>query len=102
MADPRLAEAQALKRRATALRNRGEFKRALETLDEAIRVLKTQRPGYEPTPIDPREVRAELADTYGMKGGIFRRAGELDSALAAYTTGAGIEETDNLPATYNR
>jgi tetratricopeptide (TPR) repeat protein len=102
MPDPRMAEAQALKKRATALRNRGEFKRALETLDGAIRILQTQRPGYEPTPIDAKEVRAELADTYGMKGGIFRRAGELDTALAAYTTGAGIEESDNLPATYNR
>jgi tetratricopeptide (TPR) repeat protein len=102
MADPRLAEARALKRKATALRNRGEFKRAKEALDEAIRVLETPRPEYEPTPADIKEVRGELADTHGMKGGIFRRTLELDKALTAYETGATIEEDDNLSTTYNR
>lgn len=102
MADPRLAEARALKKKATALRNRGEFKRAREILDDAISVLETQRPDYEPTLTDAREVRAELADTHGMRGGFFRRTGELNAALAAYTTGAGIEESDNLSTTYSR
>jgi len=102
MTDLRQTEARVLKRKATALRNRGELKRARETLDEAIRVLETQRPDYEPTIVNEKEVRAELADTHGMKGGIFRRMGEHDAALAAYTKGAGIEESDNLSTTYNR
>lgn len=102
MPDPRQTEARVLKSKATALRNRGEFKRALDALDEAIKVLETQRLDYEPMAINEKEVRAELADTHGMKGGIFRRMGKYDDALAAYTMGAGIEERDNLSTTYNR
>lgn len=102
MADPRLIEARTLKRKATALRNRSEFKRAQETLDEAIRVLTTQRQDYEPTLTDAKEVLAELADTHGMKGGNFRRTGELDAALQAYAAGAEIEVSENLSTTYNR
>ena len=100
MTDPRLDEARALKKKATALRNRGQLPRALETLDEAIRIL-------EPLPADAdvsaavvKEVRAELADTLGMKGGTFRRAGDLDAALAAYTAGREIEVADQQ-STYN-
>jgi hypothetical protein len=48
------------------------------------------------------EIRAELADTYGMKGGIFRRMGDLAAALTAYKEGGEIGENDNLPSTYNR
>jgi tetratricopeptide (TPR) repeat protein len=102
MADPRQIEARVLKSKATALRNRGEFKRALDSLDEAIRVLEAKRSDCEPTTIDEKEVRVELADTHGMKGGISRRMGEDDAALAAYTTGARIEKNGNLSTTYNR
>jgi tetratricopeptide (TPR) repeat protein len=102
MDDPRQAEARMLKRKATALRNRGEFKRALEALDQAIRVLETQRQDGEPMSINEKEVRAELADTHGMRGGLFRRMGEYDAALAAYTKGSEIEASDNLSTTYNR
>jgi hypothetical protein len=92
MAEPRLVEARDLKCRATALR----------TLDEAIRVLATQLPNHQPTATDTAKLRAELADAYGMKGGILRRAGELDAALDAFSAGARIEESDNLSITYNR
>lgn len=102
MPDPRLTEARVLKGKATALRNRGEFKRALDALDEAIRMLETQLPDYEQMIINKKELRAELADTYGMKGGLFRRLDKLDFALAAYAMGARIEESDNLSTTYNR
>lgn len=102
MADPRLDEARALKKKATALRNRGEFSRAEEALDEAIRVLEAPRPDCVPSPADMREVRGELADTYGMKGGICRRIGKPDAALAAYKKGKEIEDEDDLGTTYNR
>jgi tetratricopeptide (TPR) repeat protein len=102
IADPPLTEARALKRRATALRNRGELGQAQEALDEAIRVLATLLSEHTSTATDAGELRAELADTYGMKGGIFRRAGEPDAALKAYETGAEIEESDKLGTTYNR
>ena len=102
IAGPRLAEARALKERATALRNHGELRQAQETLDEAIRVLATPISEHQPTTTDAGELRAELADTYGMKGGIFRRAGELYAALKAYETGAEIEDSDKLSTTYNR
>ena len=48
------------------------------------------------------EVIAEIADTHGMKGGVFRRIPDLDAALAAYTTGAEIEVSKGLRSTYNR
>jgi hypothetical protein len=102
MANRRLVEARALKRRATALRNRGEFTRSLGTLDAAIRVLETPDPDQEESATEVLEVIAEIADTYGMKGGVFRRIPDLDAALVAYTIGAEIEVSKGLTSTYNR
>jgi tetratricopeptide (TPR) repeat protein len=92
-------EVRALKARATALRNRGQFERAQEALNRAIRVLEGLRDAPE-TPAAAKEIRAELADTHGMKGGIFRRAGSLVEALAAYRRGREIEVQDQ-ESTYN-
>ena len=96
MADPRLDEARSLKKKATALRNRGQLDRALDTLDEAVRLLEGA-PGHPPT---DREIRAELADTFGMTGGVLRRKGDLDAALTAYGKGRDIEVADKQ-GTYN-
>jgi tetratricopeptide (TPR) repeat protein len=92
-------EVRALKARATALRNRGQFERAQEALDRAIHILEALR-GEPATPAVAKEIRAELADTHGMKGGIFRRAGNLAEALGAYRRGREIEVQD-LESTYN-
>ncbi len=93
-------EARALKKRATPLRNRGQLDRALETLDRAIQLLESLRAEPDLTQVLAKEVRAELADTFGMKGGIFRRAGDLDAALTAYSTGREMEIQDGQ-STYN-
>lgn len=101
MSDPRLDEARALKRKATALRNRGQLPRAQDTIDEAILILDALGRKSEMPQGSLAEVRAELADTYGMKGGILRRMGDWNAALRAYKAGAGIEEKDDS-GTYNR
>jgi tetratricopeptide (TPR) repeat protein len=102
MLSPQLTRAQALKEDATALRNRGDLGRALRTLEQAVRQLKGRQRGGDQTADAAREVRAELADTYGMIGGIHRRAGDLEKELFAYTHGGEIEAADDLSSTYNR
>jgi tetratricopeptide (TPR) repeat protein len=93
-------EVRALKARATALRNRGQFERAQDALNRAIRILEGVRDAPETPAAMAKEVRAELADTHGMRGGIFRRAGNLVGALAAYRRGRDIEVQDQ-ETTYN-
>ena len=92
--------AQGLKRRATALRNRGDFAGAVATLDQAADLLKDLRDHPDAHEAGERDVRAELADTYGMKGGVFRRAGDLAKALSAYEQGREVEAVDRQ-STYN-
>src|SRR5262249_45170843 len=98
--ETRFKRARGLKRRATALRNRGDFAGACETLDQAAVLLKDLRDHPEPQEAGERDVRAELADTYGMKGGVFRRAGDLAAALSAYKLGREVETVDRQ-STYN-
>jgi tetratricopeptide (TPR) repeat protein len=44
----------------------------------------------------------ELADCYGIKGGIYRRQGKLEDAKAMYEAGFKYEQDYNIPDTYNR
>ena len=112
MLESRLNEIEELKSRATALRNRGLFERALTDLDRAIEALKSLR---EEKDLDSRlkiDVCAELADTYGMKGGIYRRLADeakadktkaqeyKTKALTEYRKGLEIEKIDQQ-STYN-
>jgi tetratricopeptide (TPR) repeat protein len=53
-------------------------------------------------PADDRVVAADTANLLGIRGGLFRRLGELDRALDSYRKGAQIEAVRGLPATYNR
>jgi tetratricopeptide (TPR) repeat protein len=100
MVGSRLDEARGLKKKATALRNRGQYERAQNTLDEAVRLLSTLLKERELPVREAKDIRAELADTFGMKGGVFRRAGDLSAALAAYQEGRKVEEIDQ-ESTYN-
>jgi tetratricopeptide (TPR) repeat protein len=46
--------------------------------------------------------RADAAELLGMRGGLLRRLGRLDDALASYRQGGKIEKDESLPTTYNR
>jgi tetratricopeptide (TPR) repeat protein len=100
MAESGLDQARDLKKKATALRNRGQYDRAQQTLDEAVKLLSALLEGGELPAREAKEIRAELADTFGMKGGVFRRAGNLSAALAAYREGREVEKIDQ-ESTYN-
>jgi tetratricopeptide (TPR) repeat protein len=100
MLDPKLDEVRALKKKATALRNRGRLEAAKTALDESIEALESTLAAQDLPESEAREVRAELADTFGMKGGVLRRQGDLLAALASYEQGLAVEEVDRQ-STYN-
>jgi|APLak6261659701_1056019.scaffolds.fasta_scaffold00601_4 tetratricopeptide (TPR) repeat protein len=99
MIDMKLTEIRKLKQTATSLRNRDEFDLAQDNLDKAIQKLKDLQ-ATTSDEADLRELRGEIADTYGMKGGVYRRQGKLDEALGEYTIGREWEKIDNF-STYN-
>jgi tetratricopeptide (TPR) repeat protein len=95
-----LKEAQALKGNATALRNLEDYDKAQQSLDKAIALLSSALDEVRPSAPSARELRAALADTFGMKGGVFRRSGDIAAALAAYREGRSLEDIDK-ESTYN-
>ena len=98
MNDQMWAEIKRLKNDAKLLRDIGEADRATAALDKAIATLDVV-PSQPQTPIESERIRAELADCWGMKGGIFRRAGRLADALAAYKTGLHFESGNSYNLT---
>jgi len=79
---------------ATALRNEGKFDQALQLLDSAIEQLTAQR-ARATDPESSRRLQEDLAEAYGMKGGVHRRyvtePNHLDLALESYKDGCKIE-----------
>ena len=102
--DERLDEIKKLKRRGTAFRNLDSFEEALKVFDKAIEELKQVLHSESLQEREQRLVRTELADTYGMKGGVYRRMREvpnhLSLALQQYRKGLKIERQDQQ-STYN-
>lgn len=96
-ADKILTDVRGLKTRATALRNRGNPEGGLEPLADAVRLLEpaVAAAATKPDP-DARlsELRKELADAYGMMGGLERRRNRLAEALALYRKGSELEALD--------
>ncbi len=95
-----LDEIRSVKLWAIAMRNLSDFDSATKLLDDASAALERMRtnPG-----LDTRgavEVRVELADTYGMKGGVYRRQNRLHDAFGEYKKGREIEKIDEQ-STYN-
>jgi tetratricopeptide (TPR) repeat protein len=95
MYEDKLKEIRSLKAKATALRNRKQYSRAIETLDKAIEGLEALR-----IERDEKDTRSELSDTYGMKGGVYRRMEDLSNALKMYEKGKVIEDIDQV-SSYN-
>jgi tetratricopeptide (TPR) repeat protein len=98
MSDTALDDVRALKKKATAFRNRGDFDRAQKMLDSAIATLDELETSTSSS--IAQEARLELADTWGMKGGVYRRAGDVNAALKAYERGYELEKKDEV-VTYN-
>lgn len=102
----------ALKASAKIARDEGDWEKAISDLQDGIDHLVTLR--TSDSPHLARKVASELADTYGMMGGIHRRWGlsfdgadrkrHLEQSIAAYDTGFRHEEDLDLKeaSTYNR
>jgi tetratricopeptide (TPR) repeat protein len=103
-----------LKQEAKAARDFDDFSIALEALDKAIKLLKTALENglalpenQRPAPIS--DIKRELADCYGMKGGLYRRestghhGAQRDALLAKaeemYESGAALEQNDSYNLT---
>lgn len=100
MVDDPLDEVLALKRKASALRNRERYDAALATLDEALQRLHALEAEAGSDQRLRSMVQAELGDTMGMKGGVNRRRDDLQAALADYKAGLDAEGPDSK-STYN-
>ena len=103
MLDESLKVLRAQKEEATVLRNLGELEEALQILADVIIELKKLEEEKDIDPGDAAKIRAELADTWGMKGGVYRRFEDQKNnadGLAAYKRGYEIEKIDGK-STYN-
>jgi tetratricopeptide (TPR) repeat protein len=110
--DDLLDRVRALKAAAKAARDNREWDEAIGYLQEAISLLKARM--ADASSPAPSWLRSELADTYGLMGGIEKRWGltlhgqerqrHLEASLAAYDAGFEYEEKlqRNDENTYNR
>jgi hypothetical protein len=110
--DDLLDRVRALKAAAKTARDNGEWQAAIGDLQDVISLLKAQM--TDASSPRPSWLRSELADTYGLIGGIEKRWGltldgqerrqHLEASLAAYDEGFEYEENlqRNEENTYNR
>lgn len=99
MAD-NLDDVLALKALAKSARDDGDWEGALSDLQEAISTLQARKAGVSSS--SPGALNAELADAYGLVGGVERRwglslsgderQGHLAASVAAYNRGFAYEE----------
>ena len=95
-----LDEIRSVKLWAIAMRNLREFDVAMKLLDDASVVLERMRQDRRIVPALAAEIRGELADTFGIKGGVCRRQDKLHDAYEEYKKGEAIEKIDQQ-TTYN-
>jgi tetratricopeptide (TPR) repeat protein len=105
-------EVLALKASAKSARDDGDWQEAIGYLDEALDLLRQHLP-REPA-MTPSRLASDLADTYGIIGGVERRWGlsstghdrrlHLSASVAAYDHGFRYEELlgPREASTYNR
>lgn len=102
--ESKLDDIRKLKSKGTGFRNLKNFKKALEIYEQAIAELRALDASNQVLESEAGDVRAELADTYGIEGGTYRRWADLpnhlDLALERYRTGLEIERIDKR-STYN-
>jgi tetratricopeptide (TPR) repeat protein len=94
-----LDDVRSVKVWAIAMRNLGEYDSAMKLLNDAGATLERMRndPTFAGSAAD---VRGELADTFGMKGGVYRRQQKLHEAYGEYKKGREFEKIDSQ-STYN-
>jgi hypothetical protein len=112
VAEDRNEEVRALKASAKSARADADWEFAIDELDRAVELLVDQLPGATGRAL--AELASELADSYGMIGGIERRwglslAGEerqrhLEDSVDAYDRGFSHEQDldPSVASTYNR
>jgi tetratricopeptide (TPR) repeat protein len=95
-----LDDTRNVKRTAIALRNQGEFEKSLRLLDVALAALEdmSRQAGLDAG--QAVDIRVERADTFGMKGGVYRRQKQLHEAYGQYKQGLEFEKVDQQ-STYN-
>jgi tetratricopeptide (TPR) repeat protein len=105
--DPAVAD----KNLARTQREAGSLAEAEETADDAIRALEALWQEFGPSigaagpdvSAEERRLVAELADAYGVSGGIHRSRGNFERAIQAYDRGMDFEvhPARNSPGSYN-
>ncbi len=99
-----LDEVRRIKQTATVFRNLKEYQQAIDAFDTAIKELNQLLAEGVLNERDAFEARAEMADTFGMKGGTYRRwqdmSNNLGLALGQYRKGLEIER-EQKQSTYN-
>lgn len=102
MSEPLLEDVSAAKQKAMVLRNRGRHDEALNTLDGIIDGLKARAHAAKDDARALAAIDAELADAYGMRGGVNRRRDKPAEALADYRIGLEYERHDaDRKSSYN-
>lgn len=97
-----LEDVKAAKQKAMALRNRGKHDEALGKLDEIILGLISRTEAAAGDARALAAIDAELADTYGVRGGVNRRRNQPAEALADYRKGLDYERKDaDRKSSYN-
>jgi Caspase domain len=89
-----LAEAGRSRSRARTYTRRGDLARARAVLERLVDLLEASLSVYDDPDVvtSQPEIARALSDTYGMLGGVERRAGELNAAQHAYERGRGVEQ----------
>lgn len=107
-------EVLGLKASAKDARKEGDWEGALDDLNEAIDILLERVPVGADNRGIPDSIASDIADTYGMIGGVERRwglvldgsgrAGHLEASVIAYDKGFEYERrlSSNDATTYNR
>lgn len=98
MIDDILTEVKRLKNDAKLRRDIGDSDGASAVMDKAIAVVNSARTDSTSS-AESNRLAAELADCWGIKGGILRRAGRLQEARDAYNTGRRFETGDSYNLT---
>jgi tetratricopeptide (TPR) repeat protein len=93
-----LSEVKGLKNDAKLLRDIGDTDGAIGVLQKAITSVAAAAAG--PLSSDESDrLKSQRADLWGMKGGVYRRAGNLPKALHAYEEGLKFESGDSYNLT---
>lgn len=93
--DPVLTRVETLKESALSNRDFEDYGEAIADLEQAVKMLEAQYINLAETHLSKTAYKRQLADCYGMMGGIYRRWRKLDKAVENYDMGLRYEENDS-------